>query len=319
MDLDLFGHKRGPKTVHLSVFCDERKIPPRQSPLPQEWTYICLVLIPDACLDQALQKLQDVREKHGYQGEVAFRKVWAPSRRSQITAVAKDWLLLLKAETGMFYWYVLGVARHNLNFACFGPGDDPTGKYANIYNRFFRTAFLGAVNSFFSNCRAVRITNIFHDCEGNLQAHQYFDWHLEWKVSDSRVSFGAKKIVFVCSDHQKETAYPHASHVVQLSDVLIGAVSQCLDDLSAKPGKNEVADVVCPVLQSMMGDARGTARGGGAAPRTCSISFFPSKKLSNQELANELSRASSTFFRRRRLLMCERRAGLTPLPGVECG
>lgn len=312
--LNLFGHKVEPSAIDLSVFCDERKIPPNNTCLAhEEWIYICMIFIPDRNLKEALQKLQNVRDRHSYQHEIAFRKIEKPSCKSQITAVAKDWITLLLSETSIFYWNILGIAKHNLNFICFGPSDDATGKYADIYNRFFRTAFLGTVNSFFKDYEMVNISQIFHDCEGNLENHDYFRWHLAWKASGNRILFSRNDIIFAVSNHEKEPAHPGASQITQLSDVLIGAVSQCLDNLSTKPGKVEVAEIVCPVLDLMMN--RPYAR--ELLPRACSISFFPSKRLSNEEVIDALSRVTSTFFQKRRILMRERGSGQMALPGFE--
>ena len=43
----------------------------------------------------------------------------------------------------------------------------------------------------------IRIKNIFHDTEGNLQDHEYFDWHVIQQASkeEPRVQFTRDKVV----------------------------------------------------------------------------------------------------------------------------
>jgi len=105
------------------------------------------------------------------------------------------------------------------------------GKYANIYNRFFRTTFLSGVKSFFAKYDKVIIKNIFHDSEGNLEQHDYFSWHLPWKIGkeEDKVFFKNGEIIFINSNSKKEFKYKKFSNFIQLIDVIIGSVSYCLD------------------------------------------------------------------------------------------
>ena len=64
----------------------------------------------------------------------------------------------------------------------------------------------------------IRIKNIFHDTEGNLQDHEYFDWHVIQQASkeEPRVQFTRDKVVFVRSDPRHEQANPDASELIHV-------------------------------------------------------------------------------------------------------
>ena len=171
----------------------------------QGWWYICMLLIRSSSVKDVISQLLGIRKRYGFHGEMSISDVKGLSRKSPRTAVAKDWLQVLKKHSGIdVYWEVLGIATHNLDFSGFGPGDEPTGKYATVYNRFFRTAFLFSINTYFKSYERVIISNVFHDDEGNLQKHPYFRWHLPSVVADTRIQFLNEHIVFVSSDHEKE-------------------------------------------------------------------------------------------------------------------
>ena len=151
----------------------------------------------------------------------------------------------------MFYWEVLGIAIHDLNSRCFGRGDEPTGKYATVYNRFFRTAFLFSINTYFVSYDQVIISNVFHDTEGNLQEHGLFDWHLPRVVANDRIQFRNNRIRFVFSDPSSEEVHKAEAQVIQLADILVGSVSQRLDSSSAREGKVELGDCLTDMLYTV--------------------------------------------------------------------
>jgi hypothetical protein len=295
----LFGDSP-PPPVCLWFFCDERKMRVADS---EDWMYISMVVVPDDKLLESLDTLLGLKAKHRYTGELKFSKVQDPAGKSRITAVAGDWLRWLIGSPGRAYWYVLGIAKHNLDFRFFGPGNDPRGKYANIYNRFFRSAFLAAVNSLFRAAEHLVVRWVYHDDEGNLQAHEYFPWHLSSAASDNRITFEHDRICFVSSNHLKEASHPEASHLVQLADLVVGAVSQCLDDTSTKSGKTETAAILMPLLDKVVNPGRSRF-----FPTWYGISFFPSAKITKSQVEDGQALVRDLFFTGRRLKMRERLA-----------
>ncbi len=185
MSNDLFG-KAEPTRMELTIFCDERKMPKDED--GNEWWYICMLFIPTASVANVISGLMAIRDSHSFHKEIDSKRIKGASSNSPRTAVAIDWLRFLKNRTGRdIYWEVLGIATRDLDFSCFGPGDEPTGKYATVYNRFFRTAFLFSMNTYFASYDQVVISNVFHDTEGNLQKHDFFGWHLPTVVADDRI------------------------------------------------------------------------------------------------------------------------------------
>ena len=258
----------------------------------QGWWYICMLLIRSSSVKDVISQLLGIRKRYGFHGEMSISDVKGLSRKSPRTAVAKDWLQVLKKHSGIdVYWEVLGIATHNLDFSGFGPGDEPTGKYATVYNRFFRTAFLFSINTYFKSYERVIISNVFHDDEANLQKHPYFRWHLPSVVADTRIQFLNEHIVFVSSDHEKEKVHKAESHVIQLADVLVGSISQQLDKSSGQKGKVELGECMTNILHTAATNSWKAHKNG------YDISFFPNKRLGEREIDKALAQRSS-FFKR---------------------
>ncbi len=300
---DLFGVDVPLKEVSLSVYCDERIIDMKTHPNRENWTYIALLLIPAHEKSGVLDTLNRHRENKDirYFGELKFSKLRKGSRNSRITRLAKLWLQEIINDTGKrLYFRILGIKMDNLLYELFGNGDTSKGKYGNIYNRFFRMTFLGAVNTYWpqENYQEVVVSSIFHDKQGRLEAHRFFPWHLVYKVSGDRIFFKSDQIIFVESDHNTEPKYKDDSHFVQLADVLIGSASHCLDfPTKYNEGKNEVARVVLPFLKDILKNQ--------AHFRRCDVCFYPSKKLTIQEFYDDDKRSQSQFFRERSILLEE--------------
>ncbi len=186
---DFFGTEISPKNICLSVYSDERIVDSKQHPNEEHWNYITILMIPDTKKTDLLAVLNKHRDRRDvrYQSELHFHKLDKGSEISSVTRLAKLWLKEIVNDTDRrLYFKVLGIKRDNLAFERFGPGDTHYGKYATIYNRFFRTAFLGAVNLYCPKheYKTVTITELYHDKQGRLEEHNLFPWHLPFKVAD---------------------------------------------------------------------------------------------------------------------------------------
>ena len=127
------------------------------------------------------------------------------------------------------YFCITGIDNSKIDYHLFGDDPSPKGKYANIYNRFFRASLLGLIRYCFPY-GPIRIKNIYHDTEGNLQDHEYFDWHVIRQVSkeEPRVKFDRDRVVFVRSDPRREEANPDASEMIQFTDLILGTVTHAI-------------------------------------------------------------------------------------------
>lgn len=251
---DIFGNPVLPKEVELYIFADERK------KVDNRWDYIAILIIPADKISEALEILNEHRREIRYNGEVKFANVNKKAKGEKFE-LAKRWLeeIILDGQMrrGIFYFNILGIDRYNLNFEFFGNGNTPKGKYPNIYNRFFRTTFLSGVKSFFHEYDKILVKNIFHDSEGNLEQHEYFSWHLIWKVEqeEDKISFENDEIIFINSDLRKEKKYKYEeiSNFIQLTDVIVGAVSYCLDYSNPNnKGQKQLAELILPLVDRLV-------------------------------------------------------------------
>ncbi len=293
---DLFGADIQAKEAFLSIYCDERKIDSQAHPNRESWVYITLLIIPDSKKLEVLEILNKHRNNKDvrYYGELKFRKIDKTSRISTITRLAKLWLQEIINDTNKcFYFKVFGIKKDNLLFELFGAGTTSKGKYATIYNRFFRTAFLSAINSYFprEEYEKITISGLFHDSQGRLEAHEFFPWHLPYKVTDGRVDFKSDQFCFIDSNHRAEPKYKDDSQFIQLADLLVGSVSHCLDlPTQSSKGKNEIAEVILPLLKEMLGSVYSKVSQFEYF-RKYDVSFYPSKKLTLEQFSDDADRA----------------------------
>lgn len=305
MSPDLFGIEQvKPKPLSLSLYADEIKH--HVNTAGEQWFYIGILLIPEEKKDIALKKLNKGRLQSHYSRELHFSKLSNYSyahANNEKTILANHWIDILidDATDNCFYFNILGINYSKINIKIFG--EDKRVLFQNIYNRFFRTVIKSSLNYFFSG-REVIIENIFHDQENNLAKHIYFDWHCINKLNEEleNVSFKNGHIVFIDSDHNKETVFKEESHFIQLIDLILGSVRLCLDATCTKDGCCEVAEKMKPLLSRMMNNP-GNKKSSYGYYRKYSISFFPSVSLNSAELIDPTKRIISKIYNSRRLLL----------------
>ena len=288
---DIWGNKIQPKEIKLFLFADERKRVKVRG-RDERWDYLCLLVIPSNKIDAAIEILKHHRGEVEYFEELRFREINKKAKGKKFE-LAKRWLEEIiedgKQGRGIFYFSILGIDKNKLDFSCFGEGDSPKGKYANVYNRFFRTNFLSTIKSFFDEYDSIIVERIFHDREGNLEQHEYFNWHLIWKVEreEERIFFASDKIIFVESDHRKEKNFPWASHFIQLADILVGSVSYCMELSNPRhKGQKELAKVMLPLVEKLVYRADNKNSRFGYFKKY-KLAFFP-KTEKREELPNQV-------------------------------
>ena len=239
--------------MEIAVFADERKN------IQDRWDYIAIVFVP---LNHSISIFRDLissRDKVNYHHTLKFSTLNKSGTGSKF-ALACEWIDKVinnaKCDSCRIYFKVFGIDKDKIDFSFFGNSSSPSSKYSNVYNRFFRSTLLSALNYYFPKI-PLTIKNIYHDTEGNLQNHNYFEWNCIKKISEreKRISFKCDKVLFVNSNHKKELVHPNASHLIQLTDLLIGAVTYCIHETNLKNlSQFRVASRLLPLVRGILND-----------------------------------------------------------------
>ncbi len=236
---------------NVSVYSDERK------KIDGCWDYHCLLMVEEHKREAFLRQLKSDREEIGYFHELKFSEL-NHSGKGEKVGLARKWMshVLEEADSPRWkiYFSVTGVDNSKMDFSLFGDDHSPSGKYATVYNRFFRASLQGMLKHFFPNC-PVTVEAIFHDNEGNLERHGYFDWHVITRTQkDERfASFKCSRVTFVDSDHEQETSNAWASECIQFADILLGAVTYCIHVTHKdNMGQRKVAEDLFPLVDELL-------------------------------------------------------------------
>jgi hypothetical protein len=290
--------------VRVLLYADEIK--PFTNSIGERWMYIALLAIRENEFENSLNALQSCREQSGYNGEVHFKRMHSRQKAD----VGKLWLKeVMHDSQKRFHFYVLGLRLDYLQWLAFGPTS--TSQLAAIYNRFFRASVAYVLRSYFGALNKIVVSCIFHD-DSEMKHDRLFDWHTIWRVGKSygNVVFENPQIEFINSDHRKEPNYPDHSHLIQLTDLVVGATKQCLDMTSNNPYKIEVAGHFLPLVDRLCDEMRrGNRNSRYEHAHRCTVSFFPRNKLSLQELEDQWLRVRSGFFCNRRMLLKDHLTG----------
>lgn len=271
--MNLFGEKNISKSINIAIFTDERKN------ISDTWNYISSIIIPTKKFNSLYDDLMSHRATVDYYNELKFSEINNIGKKAEL---GKLWLSeILNDMDERIYFNILGLNRKILDENKFGSGSLRKGaNYANLYNRFFRTNIL-AIKYYFGNYDNIIVDKIFHDKEGNLEKHDYFDWHSIWKLNHEKGIYNRfSTICFVDSDHKKEHRHPKASQIVQFSDLLIGTVSHCLDfERKRHKGKNELGFVLYPLIERILKSPM-NRNSSYRYYKKYDINFFPNSKYS---------------------------------------
>lgn len=261
------------RKIALTLYADERK------KLCGRWDYMALLFVPTDALSSLRDKLAVSRSRHSLDTPLKFADLPRRGRGARVR-VATEWAQLVISEAqgnGDLYFAMLGIDRHNLDYSAFGEGESSSGKYATVYNRFFRSVLIGGLKRFFSGYSEIIVDEVIHDSEGNLQTHEYFDWHpiMYADRSVDKVTFRNDRIRFVSSRSGKPNSDPLHTELIQFADIVIGSVSHCVECHNEQNrGQHEVARPLLPLVERM---SRNPANPNSRYnySRRYSLAFFP--------------------------------------------
>jgi len=301
--MNLFAqHAIAGQDVTIELFADEAKNI-RNVETGHFWHYIGIVAVPTEKKEALLRRLLDARG--GCDSEIKSNDLdHLPKRRT-----AEQWcrILLDDHAVGSIYLNVVGINRTLLNSRAFG-GE----QFEPVYNRFFRSAVLYGCKRFFSGRRVV-ISRLWHD-EGDMEHHEYFPWHVLWRLDqDPSIECQTQRVDFCSSDHRKPRGCPE-SHLLQFVDLVLGLMVQLLDDTSRNRNRCATARLLAPLLARMMNEPNNPNSRYGHKDKYL-ISFFPRSALADAELFDQLARARSGFYLQRPLIQIERESGQLHLFG----
>lgn len=304
MNRNLFGNKLYERvSVKLKLFCDEGG--------SKDWLYIGLLIVPEKIETILLRELLNKRC-----GNPDGNKIWGQcnpkcSRHKNNNTdvhyveiekskdkyfVAERWIKYLLSDREKIYFYVLGLDLKKLDKSQFGN----RRRQNNIYNRFFRTAILKSVKSYFHKYKSIAIEKIFHDNSRSLETDFYFPWHSIFYIDnkDDKVTFKSRKISFIDSDHRK-SKNPY-SNFIQLIDLLLGCINNCLDHTSKNRDKEALSMKSLPLVKRLIESPSNKNSRFNYVGRQ-KIEFFPKYDLRNldeKSLEYQYKRMKAFYYHR---------------------
>ena len=306
---DLFGNEYKDEPVRINIYADE--IQERGCPYTKEkWVYIGIVVerFDKPLLDEIIR----IRHMNNFdENSPYFEKNnriihWSEINDADTKNIAKRWLeyILSPSESGdKFYGYILGINISKLNIEEF----DTEDKFRSIYNRFFRSAILYALKTFFPNNKIV-VENIYHE-EGPQRKHKYFPWHCIHKLEkqEPNINFIRSEITFLPKSHRENDGGDRRSNLIQMCDLFLGVSVSLLHGIqrsNRSKYREELAEMFSPLFNRMINEPKNINSSYRHANRIM-IRFFPRDKTA----PNDIRRLLNQFYTKRRIYQIEKEIG----------
>jgi hypothetical protein len=286
------------RQLSINVFHDERILP------EHGWLYHGMLFVPSILEEWLLTELINLRD--GYDGFLHFvdlRNPAAQTPEGRKALVAKKWATFFLNDTkhsrqvvhhNNFCALVFGINLKKLNHDCFGERADE-----NIFNRFFRSTLLSGIRLFYSSdFDVVNVQRVFHGTS-QIASDNPLLWHPMWRIeqeADGSIVFQHPQLTLLAADHRQEKTWPAQSHLIQFTDLFLGSFSQCLDCSSSARGCIEVARELQPVIERL---TTNPLNKNSRYYRKYSASFFPSERLTLEELGTQERHRSKIYTGRR--------------------
>lgn len=289
------------------MFADEIK-PSEES----SWAYITVISIPWERVGDAITRLNCDRETAKYDHELKWRGISdrkPNARKSQKEDLARAWLERLTHEHDLWRFSIVGFDTNRLVMSRFGEGKGE--QLTNCYRRFYRSNLKRHISSLHRDQEEVVVERCYHDQEGRLEIDPWFSTHPIAVVgARESVTFKESQIRFVNSCHKKETSNSKASHFIQMADILGGATRYILEAVGRNNARDYIVEPLLPLLERLNDPKRAyNVNSSFKYVGRANISFFPSKELNEAELDDEFSRANSTFYIGRPLMLNKQKFG----------
>jgi len=305
---DLFGNRIINKPVKVNIYGDE--IQPIKCPYTKEkWFYIGILventenpLLPDIIDERYCGNLEKNSPFFDKNNRILH---WSKVKDIDTKNIAKRWIKYIldtQKSAQKFYAYILGINDSKLDRTKFAN----TQEFNSKYNRFFRSAVLYGLKRFFPKKKII-VENIFHEV-GQQQYHEYFPWHIMYKVREENIFFNCDRIIFLPKSHQEN----ERSNLIQLIDLVMGLCKDILHGIKENKKnlfKIELINLFLPLFKRMIEKSENKNSSYKHANRII-IKFFPKNKLET----NDLERYKNQFYTRRKMIYVERSCGIVNLP-----
>jgi len=301
---EFFEETHEEEPIHVNIYADE--VQGRPCPYTGNlWNYIGIIvedlahpLLDDIIHERFMGNFDETSKYYAKNNKVVH---WCEIRSADTKNICKRWFeyILNPDKSGKtFYSYILGLNDSYLIKEKFDTEDEFNSKY----NRFFRSAVLYGLKTFFGD-RQVIIENIYHE-QGQQQNSTLFPWHVIYKLGkEANISFNCDEITFLPKDHKEDIR----SNLIQLCDVVLGASTSIIHGIEkSKVSKyrEELADLYLPLLTRLI-DKPNNKNSRYQYYKRIMIRFFPKEKST---LGDE-KRLNNQFFSRRNLYYLEQKSG----------
>lgn len=288
------------RVSQIVTFADEIK-----ADTLSEWAYLTILSVPARRAKEAHERLLQDRADVGYEHELKWRKLKRTEKDhkpSHPERLARRWLERVVNEHDMWSFTVLGIDTRTLCLSAFG--ERPVEQRTNYYRRFYRSALHYHTSCLSRKADRLEVLRCYHDTEGNLEEDVWFDWHPQARIAaaNDKVEFKAERLTFVDSDHAKEEKHAHASQFVQLCDVLGASVRYLHEAHGINESRDNVSRAMLELVRRL--NCSKESRNKNSSYKhvgRASLSYFPKRALTVDELEEPFLRAQSTFYKDREL------------------
>lgn len=308
------------KSIHVSIFCDEskdRKIESTSYTDSENWNYIGICIVPTSNINSLSYKLNNCRcgsdEKNNYMECVKNCKYhngnkkkihFTDSQNGYIYKTAVKWtnIILNNHIDKEFYINILGIDYCKLDKRYFKNSSSKTDIDGNIYCRFFRTAILFSIKSFFSEYDMVFVDNIYHDI-GNMEHHKFFKRQVINYVNknEDKIKMNCEEISFISTTN--ENCLEDENVFLQLIDIFLGEAINLIHSDAKNEKKKELSLMLFPIVDHCLNRPNNI---NSKYHKLYNISFFP-KYLINDDM-DELEKklkVYDNFFNKREIRLSE--------------
>ena len=294
---DLFGKVQKDKPIEINIYADE--IQSKRCPYTNDkWIYIGIVVedLSKPLLEDIIsERFCNNSDKNSPYYPKNNRVIhWSEINDADTKNICKRWfeyILNIDKSGKKFYSYILGINDSKLNKNEFDPNDQFNSKY----NRFFRSAILYGLKTFFPR-KTIIVKNVYHE-EGQQHYDEYFPWHCIYKITQKvdNITFEKARIKFLPKDHKKD----EKSNLIQLCDAFMGACTSIIHGIQQSRTsvyREELMDMISPLVKRMINEPKNTNSRYQHGNRIM-IRFFPRQEL----VPDDIKRFINQFYTYRKL------------------